>query len=98
MSYNSIGSNDDRLRYLNDASYGHDIILIQEHWLLSNKLKRIKTAVQGFTGIVNSGVDEAKCVLEGRQYCGCAILWRTGLTQLIKPIIKTYLQYNTHIE
>ncbi len=63
MSYNSTGSNDDRLRYLNDASYGHDIILVQEHWLLSNNLKRIKTAVKVFTGFTN--VDEAKIVLEG---------------------------------
>ncbi len=72
------------MRYLNDASYGDDIILVPVHWLLSNNLKRIKTAVQGFTGIANSGVGEAKCVLEGRPYGGCAILWRTGLTQLIK--------------
>ncbi len=85
MSYNSTGSKDDRLIYLNDASYGHDIILVQEHWLLSNNLKRIKTAVQGFTGIANC-IDDDKCVLEGRPYGVCAILWRTGLTQLIKPI------------
>ncbi len=86
MINNSTGSNDDRLRYLNDALYGYDIILVQEHWLLSNNLKRIKTALQVFTGIANSGVDEAKCVLERRPYGSCAILWRTGLTQLIKPI------------
>ncbi len=87
MSYNSTGSNDHQMRYLNDASYGYDIILVQEHWLLSNNLKRIKTAVQGFTGIANSCVDEDKCVLEGRPYGGCTILWRTGLTKLIKPIL-----------
>ncbi len=42
--------------------------------------------MQGFTGIANSGVDEAKCVLAGRPNGACAILWKTGLTQLIKPI------------
>ncbi len=67
------------------------LVHVHEHWLLSNNLKRIKTAVQGFTGIANSGVDEAKCVLEGRSYGGCGILWRTGLTQLIKPILEESL-------
>lgn len=84
-SYNSTGCNDDRLSYLN-ASSECDIILVQEHWLLANNLHRIKTGVNGFTGIANSGVDETQIVLTGRPYGGCAILWRHELTPLITPV------------
>ncbi len=62
-SYNSevTGCSDDKLKYLNDQSLKCDIILVQEHWLLSNNLKRNKNGVVNFTGIANSGVDDTQC-------------------------------------
>jgi len=86
ISYNSTGCNDARLSYLNDASSNADIILVQEHWLLTKNLHRITSAVSGFTGIANSGVDETLCILPGRPYGGCAILWRVGITHRIQPV------------
>ncbi len=58
FSYNSTGFSDDKLKYLTEQSLEFDIILVQEHWLLSNDLKRIKNGVVNFTGIGNSGMDE----------------------------------------
>lgn len=86
ISYNSTGCNDDKLNYLNAASSDCDIILVQEHWLLSNNLQRIKAGVKGFTGIANSGVDETQVILTGRPYGGCAILWRHEFSPLITPV------------
>ncbi len=45
---------------------GSDIILVHEHWLLSNNLKSIKNGVATFTGIANSGMDDTQCLLQGR--------------------------------
>ncbi len=81
ISYNSTGFNDDKLKYLNDQSLECDIILVQEHWLLSNNLKRIINGVVNFTGIANSGMDEIQCILPGRPYGGCAILWNKEISQ-----------------
>ncbi len=85
---NSTGCNDDKLNYLqNVASESQcDFIFTQEHWLVAGNLHRIKAGIPGYTGIANSGVDDTQNILMGRPYGGCAILWRTGLTHMVKTI------------
>ncbi len=65
---------------------GFDIILVQEHWLLSNNVKRIKNGVVNFTGIANSGMDDIQCLLSGRPYGGRAILLNKKLCNRIGPV------------
>ena len=64
----------------------HDIICIQEHWLLPNELELLSNIHTDFFGIGTSAVNIANDLLVGRPYGGTAILFRKTLSNLVKPL------------
>ena len=52
-----------------------DICFIQEHWLLSDQLNKVRDVSPDFLSVGVSGVD-CSALLEGRPYGGCSILYR----------------------
>ena len=62
-----------------------DICFIQEHWLIHDHLCRINEISSDFVSVGVSGIDSS-CVLMGRPYGGCAILYRKLLSPFITPL------------
>ena len=54
----------------------HDIVLLQEHWLLPGDLSMLNNVDNNFIGIGVSAVDTGTDILKGRPYGGTAILYR----------------------
>ena len=62
-----------------------DICFIQEHWLLSDQLNKVRDVSPDFLSVGVSGVD-CSALLEGRPYGGCSILYRKSLVPFITPL------------
>ena len=62
-----------------------DICFIQEHWLLSDQLNKVRDVSPDFLSVGVSGVD-CSALLEGRPYGGCSILCRKSLVPFITPL------------
>lgn len=58
---------------------GHDIVCLQEHWLLPNELNFLNSVHEDFYSIGASAVDITSDILIGRPYGGTAILYRKSL-------------------
>ena len=69
-----------------DICNQHDIVLLQEHWLIPNDLCLLNNAHSDFLSIGLSAVDISSDILTGRPYGGTAILYRKSLSQHIKII------------
>lgn len=86
VTYNSHGSGTGRLEYITKLMQQHDIVLIQEHWLLSCELnkyaERLAPVAACIHGISAMPDDE----LVGRPHGGCAILWKKNLSCQIRPL------------
>jgi exonuclease III len=61
-----------------DLCTGHDVVLLQEHWLLPYELGMLNNLHEDFVGRGWSAVDVSK-KLVGRPYGGLAVLWRSVL-------------------
>lgn len=64
----------------------HDIVLLQEHWLLPFDLPILNTAHNDFLSIGLSAVDTSSDILVGRPYGGTAILYRKCLGDKISIV------------
>ena len=67
----------------------HDVIALQETWLLPHDLTMFQTIDVNFTGRGTSAIDSGAELLEGRPYGGMAFLWRKDLANSIE-----YISYN----
>lgn len=65
----------------------HDIVLLQEHWLLPFDLQLLNTAHNDFISIGLSAVDTSTDILVGRPYGGTAILYRKCLADKINIVV-----------
>ena len=79
----------------------HDIILLQEHWLLPNELGLLSNAYSEYQYSGLSAVDISSDVLVGRPYGGTAILYRKSLANQIRILDSdesrlTGIQINTN--
>ena len=84
-SYNCHGLGAGRLDYIQELCNEHDFVLLQEHWLLNDKIPEISNklnnvVIHGISGMVDSEP------LIGRPYGGCAILWRKDIPFNITPV------------
>ena len=61
----------------------HDIVLLQEHWLLPNELNLLNLINKDFVSYGQSAVDISVDILVGRPYGGTAILFRKNLSDKI---------------
>lgn len=64
----------------------HDIVVIQEHWLIPNDLHLLNTAHADFLSTGQSAVDLSSDILVGRPFGGTAVLYRKCLADRIKII------------
>lgn len=64
----------------------HDIVLLQEHWLLPHDLQFLSQVHCDFLAFGTSAVDISKDVLIGRPYGGTAILYRKEMARLINIV------------
>ena len=88
-SYNSTGLSEEKTGYirqlLDDCHV--DILLLQEHWLLSGNLARLGSIHKDFMFYGVSGVkEECSSVIYGRPYGGVALLWRKSLALQITRV------------
>ena len=75
-----------RKKELYDLCSTNDIILIQEHWLLSTELDLLKTFHTNFDCHSVSAVDPSKGLFLGRPYGGVAIMYRKSLYNVVSQI------------
>ena len=61
-------------------------MLLQEHWLCDDQLNCLNMLSTDHVSVGVSGFSN-DCVLSGRPYGGCAILWRKTLSLTVTPII-----------
>jgi len=61
----------------------HDIVCIQEHWLLPHELSLLSSIHIDFYSVGSSAVDISSDVLVGRPYGGTAILYRKSLANVV---------------
>ena len=78
----------------------HDIVLLQEHWLLPNELGVLNNSHDKFQSFGLSAVDISTDILVGRPFGGTAILYRKSLADQITIIASdesriTGIQLNT---
>ena len=78
----------------------HDIVFLQEHWLLPNELRLLNNAHDKFQSYGLSAVDISVDILVGRPFGGTAILYRKSLADQISIIASdesriTGIQLNT---
>lgn len=85
-SYNSQGLGDGRIEYIDKLCENHDIVLVQETWLLKDNLSSISDKVNNMCGHGVSAVDDAT-LLVGRPHGGCSILWKRSLILQATPVI-----------
>jgi len=67
----------------------YDLILLQEHWLLPNKLGILNSVHPDFLSVAHSAVDISSGLLTGRPYGGTAILYRKSLSQFVTRVISS---------
>ena len=64
----------------------HDLILLQEHWLLPNELHLLSEVQTDFLAFGASAVDIGSDILVGRPYGGTAILFKKILADCISSV------------
>lgn len=83
-TYNSCGSGNGRIEYITNLLKDHDIILIQETWLLKDNLN-FYDAIPGTDSHGISGIDDSK-LLQGRPHGGCSIIWKKNIVFEVSPV------------
>ena len=86
-SFNMHGFNNG-LSMTRSLCLSHDIILIQEHWLLNCDLDKLNLIDLNFTSTALSSMNTkaAEGIISGRPFGGVAILWNKSLTKYINKI------------
>ena len=64
----------------------HDIILLQEHWLLPFEMDTLSNFHGDFIAIGSSAVDISQNILVGRPYSGTDILYRRKIAKAISVL------------
>jgi exonuclease III len=64
----------------------HDIVLLQEHWLLPYDLHLLNSMHDCFISVGNSAVNVTSNLLQGRPFGGTAILYRKELAKICKQL------------
>ena len=77
-SYNCKGLNVAKKHYIDKLLLECDICLIQEHWLLNNRLSDLNTDYKDCVTFAVSGMTEHS-LITGRPYGGCAVFIRKSI-------------------
>ena len=89
VTYNMHGFNQGATMLL-DLSVSFDVILCQEHWLLSDQLHKLNDMIDDFRCISVSAMDDVcgRGILRGRPFGGLAIFVRNSLCNNFQCLIK----------
>ena len=86
ISYNSQGSGPGKLEYISELVKNHDLVFLQEHWLMSNQFGIYSKHIDDCYSHCISAMSSTE-IIQGRPYGGCSILWKKDLSACICPII-----------
>ena len=84
-SYNSNGLGVGRTEYINQLMNKCDILLLQEHWQLENRLDNLSSIFTRTHSHGVSGMNEHE-IVQGRPYGGVAFLWKECINCKIRPV------------
>lgn len=75
------------MEYVNKLLEKHDLVLIQEHWLLSCQFSKYEHNLAPVSGCFHgiSAMSDTE-LIKGRPFGGCALLWKKGFPCQVKPI------------
>jgi len=74
------------LPVIHDLCEHHDIVMLQEHWLLPNELGLLNNVHDKFQSYGLSAVDVSIDILVGRPFGGTAILYRKSLVEQVTVV------------
>lgn len=74
------------LPVIHDLCEHHDIVMLQEHWLLPNELGLLNNVHDKFQSYGLSAVDVSIDILVGRPFGGTAILYRKSLAEQVTVV------------
>ena len=85
-SYNCRGINNESTGIINNLCIQSDVILLQETWLTTNNLVKLKSINTDFDASGIPGIDASNHFINGRPSKGLGFMWRNNLTQFSKFI------------
>ena len=85
LSYNSQGSGPGKLEYISQLLHDHDLVLLQEHWLMASQFGIYSQQIKDCYSHCISAMSSTE-ILQGRPYGGCSILWKKNLVACVSPI------------
>jgi exonuclease III len=85
VSYNCHGLGPGRYEYIQKLVDGYDFVLIQEHWLIKDKIHDISKNLSNVMVYGVSGMKQNE-LLSGRPFGGCAIIWKKDIACRITPV------------
>jgi len=90
VTYNMHGFNQG-VAMLHELCLSYDIILCQEHWLLTSQLEKISNLSSDFHCVSVSSMDDicGRGVLRGRPFGGLATFVRKSVSNKVQHILKT---------
>ena len=83
-TFNCCGLGDGKPEYISSLLDRHDIVLLQETWLLKDNLNFFDR-IPGTESHGISSINDAK-LLQGRPYGGCSIIWKKSLVFEVSPV------------
>ena len=87
-TYNSQGSGCGRFEYINKLLINSDIVLVQEHCLAENQFYLFNKHLNNVNFHSITPMESGE-IINGRQFAGCAIIWKYSLIASLKPISKS---------
>jgi hypothetical protein len=85
LSYNCRGFNKLKSAYIKSLLTNCAVLFLQEHWLSVDQLRLLNDIDADFQCIGVSGFDNSD-ILSGRQFGGCAFLWRSNLLVTVNTL------------
>ena len=77
---------------INCLCKSHDVVCVQEHWLLPDNIHNLNDIHPDFNGIGVSAVSPQEKILTGRPYGGVGIIWHKKLDNFVTTV-DTYLNW-----
>ena len=83
-SYNCRGINTNSVGIINDICNQSDVVLLQETWLTSNNLYKLKSINPNFDASGIHGIDACNQLINGRPSKGLGFMWKRTLSNYVK--------------
>lgn len=84
-SLNCHGLGAGKIDFVRSLCKDNQLVLLQEHWLLTENLSTFEREISGISSHGVSAVDSTQ-LLQGRPHGGCSILWSTAMKCSVTPV------------